>query len=256
MNEFTATVRSGGRTFGTFTSLGSWVAAELCGAAGFDWVLVDLEHGAGDEQSLVPALQAISSTPAAGLVRVEANDRVRVTKALDAGAVGIMIPRIETALDARAAVQHSRYPLGGDRGVAMMNRGAKFGARTTEQMSDLAPLVILQIETERALSELRGIAEVDGVDVLFVGPSDLSWSLGIPGQLDNPKYRQAIESVARAAEDAGKCAGVLAGSADGAAMYLDLGYRFVGVSGDVGLLASAARSTVGRLAELSKRMEH
>ena len=178
MSEFATTVRSGGRSIGTFASLGSWVAAELCGAAGFDWVLVDLEHGAGDEQSLVPALQAISSTPAAGLVRVEANDRVRVTKALDAGALGVMIPRIETARDAQAAVQHSRYPLRGDRGVAMMNRGAKFGGRTTAQMSGLAPLVILQIETERALSELPGIAEVDGVDVLFVGPSESQLVIG------------------------------------------------------------------------------
>ena len=178
MSEFTTTVRSGARTFGTFASLGSSVAAELCGAAGFDWVLVDLEHGAGDEQSLVPALQAISSTPAAGLVRVEANDRVRVTKALDAGALGVMIPRIERALEAQSAVQHSRYPLRGDRGVAMMNRGAKFGGRTTEQMSGLAPLVILQIETERALSELAGIAEVDGVDVLFVGPSESQLVIG------------------------------------------------------------------------------
>jgi 2-keto-3-deoxy-L-rhamnonate aldolase RhmA len=249
MNSLAQKVRRGGYAFGTFAGLGSSLSAELCGAAGFDWVLVDLEHGAGDEQAMVSQLQAISSTPAVGLVRVEANDRVRVTKALDAGALGIMFPRIETAADARRAVEHVRYPPGGDRGVALMNRGAKFGGISVELAVSFSPLLIVQIESKATLTDLSKIATTEGVDVLFVGPSDLSWSLDIPGKMDDPLYVDAVKEVARAAAEAGKTAGVQVATVDAAFFYLDIGYRFIGVSGDVGLLASAARATASRLAE-------
>jgi 4-hydroxy-2-oxoheptanedioate aldolase len=245
-SDFPARVRRGDLVIGTFANLGSPVSAEICGDAGFDWVLVDLEHGAGDEARMLAQLQALGSTGAAGLVRVESNDRVRVTSALDAGARGVMIPRVETTVAAGEAARHVRYPPDGDRGVALMNRGARFGSRSPEEMAAGRPLVITQIETTGALDELDGIARTAGVDVMFLGPSDLTWALGIPGQTADPRYLAAVDKIAAAAAAEGKAAGVLVGSADQVPLYQDRGYTFIGVSGEIAFLASAARDALAR----------
>jgi 4-hydroxy-2-oxoheptanedioate aldolase len=244
--DFPARVRRGDLVIGTFANLGSPVSAEICGAAGFDWVLIDLEHGAGDEARMLGQLQALGSTGAAGLVRVESNDRVRVTSALDAGAHGVMIPRVETASAAGDAARHVRYPPDGDRGVALMNRGTRFGSRRTEEMAAGRPLVIAQIETSDALDELDDIAGTAGVDVLFLGPSDLTWALGIPGQTADPRYLAAVDKVSAAAAAAGKAAGVLVGSPDQVLLYEDRGYTVIGVSGEIAFLSGAARDALAR----------
>lgn len=234
-------IRADETLIGTFVNLGSAVAAEICGSVGFDWVLVDLEHGAGTESELPGQLQAIATTPASGLVRVESHERSRVVRALDAGAAGVMAPRVDTPAQARAVVAATRYPPAGNRGVALMNRGAAFGARagsfaSTEELV----LVIAQIESPEALGAVDAIAAVDGVDVLFVGPSDLSHALGCFGKFDDPTYVDGVRAVAKACRSNGKAAGVLAGSATDAERYLSEGYRFVGVSGDGGFLAKGA----------------
>jgi 4-hydroxy-2-oxoheptanedioate aldolase len=209
--------------------------------AGFDWALVDLEHGAGDESQMLAQLQGLASTNAAGLVRVESNDRVRVTKALDAGALGVMMPRVETAASARAAVAHAHYPPRGDRGVALVHRGSQFGLRSIEDMATNSPLVIAQIETVGTLEQLRDTADVDGIDVLFVGPADLTWSLGIPGRLDHSSYLRAIDAIANEAQRTGKAAGVQLSLPEQASDYVARGYSFLGLSGESALLAKAAR---------------
>jgi 4-hydroxy-2-oxoheptanedioate aldolase len=240
---------SNGETlFGTFANLGSPVSAEICGSAGFDWVLVDLEHGAGTESELLGQLQALGSTPASGLVRVESHERSRIVRALDAGAAGVMVPRVDSADQVAAVVRATRYPPAGSRGVALMNRGAAFGARTRmlAETDDLV-LVVVQIESLDALEHLDEIASVEGVDVLFVGPSDLSQVLGCFGHFDDPAYVESIHAVAAACRAAGKAPGVLAGSVEDAERYLGLGYRFVGVSGDGGFLAKGAAAAAAAL---------
>lgn len=247
--DFLARVRAPEVVFGTFANLGCPLSAEICGTAGFDWVLVDLEHGAGDEQQMLAQLQALASTKAAGLVRVESNDRVRVTKALDAGAAGVMVPRVETADAARAAVQHVRYPPGGDRGVAVMHRGSRFGARSAEEMASFCPLVIAEVETAETLDGLGDIAGISGVDVLFLGPADLTWSLGIPGQIGHERYLEAAGAIADQAKRTGKAAGILVSAAEQVPGYLALGYSFIGIAGESALLSRSARavlSAVGR----------
>lgn len=243
-------VRSGEVLTGTFALLGSPLTVEICGSAGFDWVLIDLEHGAGDDYVLLSQLQALAATPAAGLARVASNSRVDITKALDRGAVGVMVPRIETAADAQAAVRHVRYPPHGDRGVALMNRGAGFGSISAQDLQAVEPLLIVQIETPPALSNLSAIAGTAGVDVLFVGPSDLTWSLGAPGQFEDPAYRAAIRDVAETAAQHSKAAGILLSDLDAVPYHLDLGYTFIGISGDAGLLRVAARTAATKLKDL------
>jgi 2-keto-3-deoxy-L-rhamnonate aldolase RhmA len=220
---------------GTFLNLGSPLAAEICGLAGFDWALVDLEHGAGTEAELIPALQALAHTGAAALVRVESNERPRFARALDAGAAGVMVPRVDSAAEARAAVASMRYPPRGVRGVAYMNRGAGWAADAPEREA----LCLIQIESPAAVEDARAIAEVDGVDVLFVGPSDLRQALG--GPID-----AAVDAVLEAVRQAGKAAGILLrsrGELDGA---LERGFRFVGVGSDSLFLAEGARAAAAR----------
>ena len=234
-------LRAGETMIGTFANLGSAVSAEICGSAGFDWVLVDLEHGSGTEADLPSQLQAIASTPASGLVRVESHDRSRVVRALDAGAAGVMVPRVDEAGQARSVVEATRYPPRGTRGVALMNRGAAFGARAaTLTSADDLVLVVVQVESARALTFVEEIATVDGVEVLFVGPSDLSLALGCFGDFEDPRYVEAVRAVAGACASAGKTAGVLAASPADAGRYLAEGYRFVGVSGDGGFVGKGA----------------
>jgi 2-keto-3-deoxy-L-rhamnonate aldolase RhmA len=241
-------LRAGETLIGTFANLGSAIAAEICGAAGFDWVLVDLEHGSGSEPTLPGQLQAIAATPATSLVRVESHDRARIVRALDAGAAGVMVPRVDAPEQARAAVAATRYPPAGTRGVALMNRGAAFGRRTgaMEDVADLL-LVVIQVESPEALQSAKAIGAVDGVDVLFVGPSDLSQSLGCFGHFDDAAYTQGVRAVADACRMSGKAAGVLAASAADAERYLEEGYRFVGVSGDGGFLAKTAAAAATEL---------
>lgn len=239
-------IRDGETVLGTFLNLGSAVAAEICAAGGFDWLLVDLEHGAGTEADLLPQLQAIAGRGAAAIVRPERSDRLRISRALDLGADGVMLPRVDSAREASAAVRHLRYPPGGIRGVALMTRGAQYGAIAHAEVAGVNDelLCMVQIESPEAVAAAPAIAAVDGVDVLFVGPTDLTHTMGIPGRIEDPRYEEAITEVAGAAEEAGKAAGVLLWRLEDMERYVRLGYRFFAVSSDGAILAAGARALV------------
>lgn len=221
-------VRGGESVVGTFLNLGSPLAAEICARAGFDFAVVDLEHGAGTEAELIPTLQALGSCGA--IVRVESAERPRVQRALDAGADGVMVPRVGSAAEAVAAVAATRYPPRGARGVAYMNRGADFGAGAPEADA----LVAIQVETRGAVDEAREIAGIDGVDVLFVGPADLGAALGTS--------ELPLDAIVAAAREEGKAAGLFTRTREDAERALERGFRFVTVGADSFFLAEAARA--------------
>jgi len=248
-------VLAGDVVSGCFLGLGSTLATELCAQTGLDWVVLDLEHGGLGEAGLTHHLQAIEGTPAAGLVRVESAERVRVHRALDASAEGIMFPRIDTPEQAERAVAAMRYPPQGVRGVARLNRACRFGAEFDAYVAGAADLLlgIMQIESLEGVKNAAAIAGVDGVDVLFVGPLDLSFSLGVPGRFEDPEFREALGQVADAARRAGVCAGILLPRAEDAEFYLDLGYRFIGIGSDGGWLSAAARRTAAGFQETRQR---
>lgn len=230
---------------GTFLNLGSALAAEACALAGFDWLLFDLEHGFGGEGALLGQLLAAEAHGVPGLVRAESDERIRAGRILDLGAAGVMIPRLDTAAEVGEAIRHLRYPPAGDRGVATYNRSCGFGRRPEAlQTSDDRVLGIVQIESRSALEEVAGIAEIPGVDVLFVGPRDLSHALGVPGQYGDPAFRSGLAKVAEVASRAGIAAGLLAGSAEAAKSYISDGFSFVGVASDSTMLADAAAAAV------------
>ena len=229
---------------GCFLNLGSPLAAEIVGMAGFDFVVIDLEHGAGFESDLLGQLQALAHTGAAPVIRIESLERQRFHRVLDLGAHGIMVPRVNNAEEARRAVAAMRYPPDGVRGVAMMNRACRFGAAFQEYVRTANQLLacVIQIESPEALSNVESIAAVDGADVLFVGPLDLSHSLGITAQFDHPDFVDAVKRVARAAQSAGKTAGILLPKVDDFGRFYAMGYRFLPCNSDGGLINTAARN--------------
>lgn len=232
---------------GTFINLGSSITAEMAGDAGFDWVLLDHEHGPGGEDTLLAQLQAVGGTPAVPIVRIAANETPRFKRALDMGAHGVMAPWVSTAAEARAAVAAMRYPPLGLRGVAKIQRSAGFGGSFEDYYLNAHKwlLTVTQIETPEAVANADEIAAIDGVDVLFVGPTDLSYNMGIRDQLEHPQFVEALTKVSEAAKKHGKAAGILVQSAAMVAKCRDLGYTFVALGSDggsvrAGLLASLA----------------
>ncbi len=237
-------IRSGETLLGTFLNLGSPMATEICARAGLDWVLIDLEHGAGSEAELLSQLTAVAAAGTTAIVRVERSERMRIARALDLGAEGIMAPRVDTADEAAELVRHLRYPPGGIRGVALMTRGAEYGTVAHGEVAAVNDrlVTIAQVESPTAVANAAELAAVDGVDVLFVGPTDLTHAMGIPGEIDHPDYRRAVAEVGQAAAAAGKAAGVLLWRVEDMDAYLDAGYRFLAVGSDGAFVAGGVRS--------------
>ncbi|CAN5779550.1 2-dehydro-3-deoxyglucarate aldolase [soil metagenome] len=236
---------------GSFLNLGSPMAAELCGRAGFDWLVLDMEHGVLTEAGLLHMLQAVESTPAAAVVRVEEGTRLRIGRALDFGAPALMIPRVESVEQAAEIVNYVRYPPLGTRGVALPTRGAGYGASTHGDVARAheETALFIQIESAQAAEAAADIAALDGVDVLFVGPTDLTHALGVPGDITAPAYAEAVTGVARAAAQHGKAAGVLLWALDDLGPDQDAGYSFFAVGSDGGYVASAARGLAAAFRE-------
>lgn len=235
-----ARLAAGETVLGSFVNLGSALAVEALCLGGLDWVLIDLEHGGGSESELAGQLLAADATGTPALVRVESPAYPRAGRVLDMGAEGVMFPRIDSAEQARAAVATLHYPPAGQRGVATYNRAAGFGTRP-EAIDGARELVlgVVQIESPAAVEAAEEIAALDGVDVLFIGPGDLSHALGIRGQLDDPRFRAAVERVVAAAEGAGRAAGILTPGPEAVAAAAADGFRFIGVGSDSAALARA-----------------
>jgi len=221
---------------GGWLNLGSSVTTEVAGNLGYDWLLLDHEHGPGGEDTMLAQLQAASATSAVPLVRIAANEAVRYKRALDMGAHGVMTPFINTAAEAQAMVAAMRYPPLGFRGVAKFQRGAAFGGDFEDYYLHAHEriLAIAQIETPDAVANAAAIAAVDGIDVLFVGPADLSYNLGIRDQFDHPRFLAAVHTVVTAAHAHGKAAGILVHAVPLVAKCREWGFTFVALGSDGG----------------------
>ncbi len=239
-------LQAGETLYGTFAGLGSPVATELIARAGFDWLIIDLEHGAGTESELLANLHAMGATSTAALVRPQSGERLRIGRALDLGAHGIMVPRVDLPAQAREAISFMRYPPDGGRGLALSTRGAGLGeiGHGDVRAINRRLLGIIQIELPSAVEHAAEIAAIDGVDVLFVGPTDLSHSLGVPGRFDDPGYLAALGRVTAAAEGAGKAAGILLRDAAALPRHRDLGFRFIGLGSDGAFITDGARAVL------------
>jgi 2-keto-3-deoxy-L-rhamnonate aldolase RhmA len=240
-NQFKQALRAGRPLIGLWSSLCSNIAVEVISRSGFDWTLIDTEHAPNELPIVITQLQALSGSATVPVVRPAWNDMVIIKRLLDAGAHNLLIPYVQTVEEARAAVAATRYPPEGVRGVATVHRSNNFG-RIKNYYHDVNEqiCIIVQIETPRALANLDAIAAVDGVDGLFIGPSDLSASLGHRGNPAHPEVRGAIEDAFRRIRKAGKAPGILAPIEADARHWLSLGAVVLAVGGDIALLVRHA----------------
>jgi len=241
---------------GAFIQMGSAVAAEIAARTGIDWGLIDLEHGSGTEADLVPQLQALGVVGTTAIVRVESLSRLRIGRALDLGAQGIMVPQINDVRAAEDLSRFLRYPPLGFRGVGLSARGAGYGSAKHSDVDAISNSLtgIAQIETRQGLQHAGDIAAVEGVDVLFVGPSDLSHALGVPGDFDTDTYMAAIRAISLAARDHGKAVGVHIPRSSEFERYYSNGFRLISIGSDNAAITAELRSCLRLAREASERI--
>lgn len=248
VNQFKRALKAGRMVYGTWLMSAAPSTAEALGSAGLDFLVVDMEHVPVDTPQLVDLLRAVAGTPASAVTRVPWNDLVMVKRALDAGAQTIMFPFVQNAEEARRAVAATRYPPGGNRGVAAMHRASRYGAVPDYLKSAAGELcVIVQIETLPALAELAAIAAVPGVDSIFIGPGDLSASMGHLGDIGNAAVQEKLREGAQQCKALGMPCGIVGPNPDMVGRFVDYGYSWVAVGSDLSLMVGRAQEWLGRL---------
>jgi 4-hydroxy-2-oxoheptanedioate aldolase len=246
-NAFKAALAAGQLQIGLWSSLGSAVAAEIVGDCGIDWILFDTEHTPNEVPDLLGQLQASQKGTATPVVRPAWNDMVLVKRCLDIGAQTLLLPYVQNAEEAKAAVRATRYPPDGVRGGATSSRASRYGRVPGYlQKANSEICVLVQAETRVALDQLEAIAAVPGVDGVFIGPADLAASLGHIGNPQHADVQAALKDAVTRLKKAGKPAGILTANEEEARRYIDWGYLFVAVGADVGLLSKNAEALAKR----------
>ncbi len=239
-NQFRQALRSGKRLIGCWSSLASPIATEVLGLAGFDWLLLDAEHSPNDVTTLVPQLMALKDSPSAPVVRPPINDAVILKRLLDIGFYNFLIPFVESEEEARRAVRATRYPPAGIRGVSVAQRSNKYGTVPDyfQQVNDHIA-VIVQIESRAGVAAIDSICAVEGVDGVFIGPSDLAAGFGHLGNPLHPEVQEAMAHVFARARAHHSPVGILAPVEADARRYMDAGVTLVAVGSDLGLFRAA-----------------
>jgi 4-hydroxy-2-oxoheptanedioate aldolase len=230
---------------GFWATLPSPVAAEMVANSGPDYVCVDLQHGAMGFDTAVGMLQAVAGRGVAPLVRVAANEPHLIMQALDAGALGVVVPMVSTAEDAAAAVAACRYPPAGLRSWGPLRASVVLGTNQPEQLQDVACIVM--IETQEGLDNLEAIAGTEGLTGIYIGPADLSLALGLPPafEQDDPAHERAVSRILDACLSAGIVAGITcANSAEHAKRRLAQGFRMVAVGNDATIVRRGSREVL------------
>ncbi len=252
--NFRERVLNGELVTGTWLNLGSSVTAEMASVLGFDWALIDREHGVGDQIELMTQLQAMGRNSTVPIVRVPYRNEGSVKLALDLGASGIMVPYVETPEEAVEFVSWCKYPPVGRRGAAKGVRASVYGTQfeTYFPEANNSILTVVQIESKKGVENVSAIAEVPGVDVIFVGPFDLSINLGIREQYDHPLFVETTDAVIAAAKSAGKPAGILVLAESRIPRAIAQGYTFVACGSDGGHVFNGLSTVASLFAEAKK----
>jgi 4-hydroxy-2-oxoheptanedioate aldolase len=234
MNHFKQALREERPLLGFWNSIGAPAITEILADAGIDWILIDTEHAPNELPTVVHQLRALTGSASTPVVRPAWNDPVLIKRILDLGVQSLLIPYVQSAQEAARAVAATRYPPVGNRGVASVHRANRYGrvtdyfTRANDQMC-----VIVQLETPTALDALESIATVDGLDGVFIGPSDLAASLGHPGDARHPDVRAAIDAACRRARAIRIPIGILAPLEEDAKHFLEIGFTFVAIGSDI-----------------------
>ena len=240
-NPFKQALKEGRKQLGIWSGLRSNTVAEMLAVAGYDWIVVDTEHGPNEVPDVLLQLQVIQPLGSEPMVRLAWNDPVLMKRILDIGAQTLLIPMVQNAEEARAAVAATRYPPDGIRGVMSLARMNGFGKvidyyqRAAEEIC-----VVVQAETITAVENIPGMAAIDGVDGIFIGPSDLSASMGHIGNPNHPEVQKEIRRGLDLCHKHSKPAGILTASVPDAERYIEWGYDFIAVGSDLGMMAGVA----------------
>ena len=234
-----------GFLLGSFAEIGAPGLVEIYGLSGFDFVVIDREHAAHSGEAVAAMVRAAEASGTAPFVRVRENAAGHILEALDLGAVGLHIPQIASPQDAIRAVRAARFPPEGERGFNPFVRAAGYGAQEVDafrKRSNDDTLIVLHIEAQESMQHIEDILAVPGIDVAFLGPYDLSQTMGIPGQVTHPKVREAMRAVVKAAARSNIAVGCFANSAEQAALWLDEGVSYLVYSVDSFLFLDACRA--------------
>ena len=254
LNRFKHALKSGKTPLGAWLGSGAPATAEALGCAGFDFLVVDMEHTPIDPPQMIDILRAIAGTPAQAIVRPPWNDMVMVKRALDAGAQTLLLPFVQNAEQAARAVAYTRYPTEGVRGVAGTHRGSRYGTVANYlQRAGEELCVIVQIETLDALDALPAIAAVSGVDSIFIGPSDLSASMGYLGDVAHAKVQERLAAAAKMCRSAGKPCGIIGATPDMVTRFIDYGYSWLAIGSDMGFMIGRAQEYLARFRGIADR---
>jgi 4-hydroxy-2-oxoheptanedioate aldolase len=243
INAFKAALRAGKSQIGVWNTIPGQVVTEILAGAGFDVVVIDTEHSLTDVPDVLGMLQALEGYPVAKAVRPASNDPVLIKRLLDIGAQTLIIPYVQNSDEARAAVRAMRYAPRGIRGIGGSTRASGYGSVANyAAIAEEELCLVVQVETVEALDQIEAIASVDGVDMIFIGPGDLSASMGFPGQPGHPAVKAAVEEAIRRIVAAGKPAAVLTLDPEFARRCIALGSTFTVVAVDIPELARAAKA--------------
>jgi 4-hydroxy-2-oxoheptanedioate aldolase len=241
INTFKHAIENGTRQIGLWSHLASYVSMEVIAGAGFDWILIDMEHSPNELFQVHQQLLAMSESRTQPVVRVAWNDAVMIKRVIDIGAQSLLVPQVQNADEARLAVAATRYPGSGVRGFTAQSRASRFGrikdyhARAAQEMC-----VIVQVETLEALENIEAIAAVEGIDGVFIGPGDLSASMGHVADPGHPDVQRVVGQAIDRIVATGKPAGILTGDRALVRSYIERGCTFAAVGADIALLARAA----------------
>ena len=246
-NSFKRDLLAGKKLIGIWSSLANEITTEALGVAGFDWVVLDGEHSPNNVRTFITQLMALKDSPTAPVVRPSCNNAAEIKLLLDSGFYNFLIPFVESADEARSAVSATRYPPQGIRGVSVSQRSNRYGT-VPDYFKNVNQhiCVMVQIESRAGVAAVKDIAAVEGVDCIFVGPSDLAAALGHLGNASHPEVQAAIAQVFADAKAAGKPSGILAPVEADARRYLAMGATFVGVGSDLGAFRNATQALCDR----------
>jgi len=251
-NPLKAALKSGRFQLGLWCSLGSSVVTEVLAGSGYDWLLIDAEHSPNDMMSVLHQHQAATGYPVEIVVRLPHHDNSLIKQYLDLGIRSLLIPNVQSVEEARAIVAATRYPPNGVRGFSASQRANRYG-RTKNYHGRASDEIFLalQIETAVAAREAKAIAEVDGVNAIFVGPGDLSADIGALGNPADATVQETIHSVLALASEGSIVTGILTPNETDARRYTEWGARMVAVGSDLGLLCSAADGLAARFSDIA-----
>lgn len=240
-------LKNGELLLGTILSLNSPDVAEILSAIGFDWLFIDAEHSTLDPHHLGAIFQATGdSIPC--VVRIPLLDEIVVKKTLDAGAAGLLVPQVNTAAQAEQLVKWGRYYPNGSRGLGF-GRAQGYGLKVSEYLETANERILLSVQAEsaEAVKNIESIVQVQGLDAVLVGPYDLSASMGLPGQIEHPDVKAAIQHVADVCKQAEMPVGIFGMTAEAVLPYIEQGFRFIVAGVDTIMLGNAARRLLGQL---------